>query len=754
MTNLEELKVSLFANHHAYSNVLVQLQEIVRQIRHDKNIAANTESYRKTMAAMGKKHADTNIKQKLIPAFSVAVTFQGLGHSEAQAASWTGLAMCDIDHFETIDDLEAAFERLSKDPHVLLMYRSIGGLGLHIIYWYKRENDKRIDDTSWRGAYMIGNEHLAAIAQHEFDGQASDYTRLSGMAGDPNVYFNPEAEPFVVTNDMIVELNCEHQEHGRPRKVYDTKSFECTADEAWPRVEQMLNEKNVRYEPGHHHDYIMHAVYLFNRFGVPMNDVIKFADIEWRDHPKDERDRAIRHQYKKDTLYGTWRLNATEKTRDNTLLTLPEIRKWLSERILCCYNTITCQVFWCSKADMPEANNEEGETILPLTDDIWKPVNTIEINTRCNQIALDTGRRVKPSDMECVFYSDFARSVHPIRQYMQTLPDWDNRDRVKELALHIHVVAAAVGMTDSEAQEAMLWALHKWLVAMIASWIYDHIENQAIFTLIGPQGKYKTTFFRYLLPPPLQSYFAENKKNSVGQKDDLIAMVENCLISLDEVDAFEGAELSKLKGVVTSEKIKLRRPYAKAPEEMTRMASLCATTNIEHILTDLSGNRRWLCFKVSGIDDPHKWNLDYEQLYAQLLKEFHDGFPYYFNPDDEARVNMLNEPFMLKSPEEQLISIRLRKPRGREPYQLMSSEMINQFLNYGRHTQLFSNRKIGDVMNRLGYKQDHKRTGNYYRVVEIPFDQQQVFIAEDHGGETFELEDPQESDSQQLELPL
>ena len=80
--------------------------------------------------------------------------------------------------------------------------------------------------------------------------------------------------------------------------------------------------------------------------------------------------------------------------------------------------------------------------------------------------------------------------------------------------------------------------------------------------------------------------------------------------------------------------------------------------------------------------------------------------------------------------------------------------MINQFLNYGRHTQLFSNRKIGDVMNRLGYKQDHKRTGNYYRVVEIPFDQQQVFIAEDHGGETFELEDPQESDSQQLELPL
>ena len=748
MTNIEELKVSLFANHHSYASSLVPLSQIVNMIRYDKIIAANTESYRKTMYAMGKKHANKNIKEKLVPAFSVAVTFRGLGHGESQAEQFTGLSLCDIDHFESEAELEAAFERLSKDPHVLLMYRTISGLGLRILYWYKRENDKRIDDTSWRGAYYVGNEHLAAIAQHEYDNQASDYTRLSGMAGDQDVFFNPKAEPFYVTDELIVEQNCEHQEHCRPRQVYDAKSFETTADEAWQRVEQMLNEKNVRYEPGHHHDYIMHAAYLFNRFGVPLDNLIKFADVEWRDHPKDERDRAIRHQYKKDALFGTWRLNAAEKTRNNTPLTLPEIRKWLSERILCCYNTITCQVFWCSKADVPEANNEEEETILPLTADVWKPLDTFEINTRYNQITFDTGRSIRNGDMERVYYSDFARPVHPIRQYMLSLPDWDGQDHVMELALHIHVIAAAVGMTDSEAQESMLWALHKWLVAMIASWLHDRIENQAIFTLIGPQGKYKTSFFRYLLPPQLQSYFKENHKNSVGDKDDLIDMIENCLVSLEEVDAFEGKEQSKLKSVSTAETIKVRRPYAKAPEKKPRMASLCATTNIEHILTDLSGNRRWLCFKVSSVDDPRTWNLDYEQLYAQLLKEFYDGFPYYFTHEDETRVNMLNEPFMLKSPEEQLIAIRLRKPRGREPYQLMSSEMINLLLNYGRHSQMFSNRKIGDVMSRLKFKQEHKSTGNYYRVVEIPFDQQQVFIAEDHGGQTFELEDLQESDYQ------
>ena len=752
--NLQELKVSLFANHHAYINKLVPLNEIVRMVRYDKVTAANTENYRKTKRAMGKKTADENIKQKLLYVFGVAVTYHGMGHSEGQADHWTGLALCDLDNFESVDQLEAAVERLSKDPHVLLMYRSVSGLGLHIIYWYKRENNKRIDDTSWRAAYLIGNEHLATVAQHPYDKNASDFTRLSSIAGDPDVIFNTEAEPFVVTDDLIVEQNCEHQEHGRPRNVYDANSFKSTAEEAWPRIEQILSEKQVRYEPGHHHDFILHAAYLFNRFGVPLDDVIKFADIEWRDHPKEERDRAIHHRYKKETMFGTWRLNGNTKGRDNSFLTLPEIRKWLSQRILCCFNTVNSQIYWCAKDDVPEADSDEGEMLLPLTADVWKPLDVREINTRYYEIALDTGRHVKDGHLERVFFSNFARPVHPIRQYMKSLPDWDGRDRVKELALHIHVVSAVVGMTEDEIRDALLWALHKWLVAMIATWINDRIENHAIFTLIGPQGKYKTTFFRFLLPPPLQAYFKENHKNSVGDKDDLIDMVENCLVSLEEVDAFEGKEQSKLKGVATAETIKLRRPYARVPEEMPRMASLCATTNIEHILTDLSGNRRWLCFKVSRIDDPRKWNLDYEQLYAQLLKEFYDGFPYYFTPEEEDRINQLNEPFMLKSPEEQLIAIRLRKPRGREPYKLMSSEMINQLLNYGRHNQMFSNRKIGDIMNRLEYKQEHKNTGNYYRVVEIPFDQQQVFIAEDHGGQTFELEDSEEPDSQQLELPL
>jgi hypothetical protein len=158
---------------------------------------------------------------------------------------------------------------------------------------------------------------------------------------------------------------------------------------------------------------------------------------------------------------------------------------------------------------------------------------------------------------------------------------------------------------------------------------------------------------------------------------------------------------------------------------------------------------------ISDIDSPFEWTIDYDQLYAQLQKEYYDGFRYYFSKADEKRVTQLNRPFRVISPEEQMIVIRLRKPKKHEPFQLMSSEMINLFLNYGRHNNHFSNRKIGEIMTELGFECKHKRTGNYFKVVEIPLDHQQVYIAsEDFDFEFEEADDDEAAEYQQLGLPL
>lgn len=735
--NYEELKLCIFPSPKSYSSVLTPLKELMRLTRYDETLSIRTRDYRERYAYMGKESAKV-IKETMVYAFSVAVNFHGTGHTALQASYWTGLAMCDLDHIDDPEELEIAFERLSKDPHVVFMYRTISGRGLRIIYCYQRENGRKIDDTAWKAAFLFGNERLSQVAGHPYDEACRDFTRLSGMAYDPKLFFNPEAEPYTIPDDLIVEENCEHQEHGRPRKKYQPNTHEVTVETAWPKVDQMLKEKHIEYLAGQHHDYILHAAYLFNRFGVPLDDLLQWAEQEWADHNSEERERAIRHKYKDIDKHGTWKLNKPAKGRENSMVTLPEIRQWLSERIIARYNLVTDQMLWRPKGENPE----------------WKQVDNIFYNTLRGRIAADTGKRVLTQDVKSVVESDFAEQVHPVREYIQLLPSWDGVDRVAEVAGHVHVKATLQNQSDEDAQRSLYQRLKQWLVGMVATWVNDKECNQEILTFIGAQGIYKTTFFRHILPPPLHAYFWENTHNSFSHKDDRIACSENCLVDIEEIEAIEGSDMEQLKGLVTSDYIKERRPYAIFRERKHRLCSFCATGNQQRILTDISGTRRWLCFLVDAIDYPGDWNLNYEQLYAQLYHEYQQGFRYYLTKAEESRLNDDNQPFRQVSPEEELIMCRLRKPLRKETPKRMSASMICQLLVGGPGKGL-SVTKIGQVMRNRKFRSVIKDGYELFLVIEIPFDKQQEYLSSEcFGSQKIEEETAQDPEAQQLDLPF
>ena len=346
-------------------------------------------------------------------------------------------------------------------------------------------------------------------------------------------------------------------------------------------------------------------------------------------------------------------------------------------------------------------------------------------------MAIDTDKRVLKNDVYDVIKSDFAPLVHPIRDYVNGLPKWDGTDRVAEIMTHVRAEALRPGQTDLQAQEELGWAFHKWLSATVATWMDDHVTNHQVFTLIGRQGIYKTTFFRLLLPPELRAYFWENAHNTFSTKDDHLALAENCLVDIEEVEATTQRELSELKSLITSDTIKERRPYARFRDAKRRLASLCATGNQQRFLTDETGNRRWLCFKVSHIDDPRTWHIDYQQLYAQLRDELRANFRYWFDYEDEKRVEQLNQPFRVESDEEQLIRMRLRIPRDDEPVKLMNAAMVCQLLNGGHVGYPLSSRKVSVAMKRLGFESVHCMSGNFFRVFEIPYDQIQMRLVAD-----------------------
>lgn len=280
-----------------------------------------------------------------------------------------------------------------------------------------------------------------------------------------------------------------------------------------------------------------------------------------------------------------------------------------------------------------------------------------------------------------------------------------------------------------EASPCFYWALHKWLVACVASWMSDLSSNHEIFVIIGAQGIYKTTFFRHLLPPQLRMYFWENAHNSFASKDDHLALAENCLVEIEEIDLQNPRDISELKALATSEKVKERRPYARFREEKHRLASFCGSGNQQHFLSDDTGNRRWLCFKVDHIDDPRTWALDYDQLYAQLRDELRQGFRYWFDPDEQRIVEQQNQAFRIESDEEQLIRSRLRPPRTTDKITLMNAASICQFINGGVVGRGLSSRKVSLAMTKLGFKRVRTNQGAFYEVYQIPPNEIQPTLA-------------------------
>ena len=732
--NLTNIKVSIFKDLKSYESRPVGLQEVLWYLQNDRDVENKTALYRNLAKTITRDEANKKVKDAMMPAFSVAVLFNGSGKQTTHVTQITGLAICDIDHVES-DKMDEVRKQLMEDSHVLLFYTTISGTGFRVIYWYEGETANPPEmGIYYRAAYKKGNEYFAKLCGVDYDGQCGNITRLSGMAHDANAFLNDNAEPFKISDDEAAAANlAADTEPGKRRREDAEGSHHAEVEAAWVIIEPMLTKRNITYGQGTHHQYVMHATHLFNRFGVSVEDLIEWANQNWNDYDQKARESVIYWVYQhRQREYGTWRLNKRGRKGEASMITLPEICEWLaSHKVEVIYNQVTDQISY-----------------LNLQTSEWLQMDDSTICTIRKEMAAETGKRILKQDVRDMIMSNYSRHIHPVREYINSLPEWDKVDRVSQLANYVHVDAIQEGQTKEEAQELFNWALHKWMVAVMANWNSDNVCNQTILTLIGPQGIYKTTFFRLLLPPPLREYYAENTSNSFSSKDDHIALTENCLVEIEEIDMFKDRDNAELKSLSTKVSLKIRRPYDKFVMAKHRLASLCATGNQERFLTDETGNRRWLCFRVSIIDNPYEWELDYEQLYAQLRDEYYAGFPFWFDKSEEKRMRTQNEYFRIISDEEMLITQRFRKPKTGERGLHLSAANIAQMISCGRMP--ITSRRVSLVMKRVGFKSERDSEGCYYWLFDMDHNEQQATIA----NQIAEQHSNIQTDAEQQHLPF
>jgi predicted P-loop ATPase len=247
--------------------------------------------------------------------------------------------------------------------------------------------------------------------------------------------------------------------------------------------------------------------------------------------------------------------------------------------------------------------------------------------------------------------------------------------------------------------------------------------NECVPTFIGHQGCGKTTFVRRLLPLQLRQYYLDHL--NLGNKfDKEMALTNNLIVNLDELEAISATQHAKLKQTLSVSKVNGRPIFGRTQEDRPRYASFVATTNNPHPLTDPTGSRRYICIQIpDGLLVNNEGDIDYGQLYAQVVYELRElKSPYWFSNDEVARIQQLNQEFMEQKDLGEMFVACFRQPEEGEVAKTMNCDQMIEMMrkSYPSLPNTVGNKvRLGKTIKALGFKFKEKAHISYYDVIPV-----------------------------------
>lgn len=350
---------------------------------------------------------------------------------------------------------------------------------------------------------------------------------------------------------------------------------------------------------------------------------------------------------------------------------------------------------------------EPDENFSRLTSEV---LNTIFIKAK-REIPDDTSLK---TDIKAYVESDIPPVYNPVVAWLDSLAKWDGKDRVAEFLNRIP------GLSDEK-----IAFLRIYLRSNVAHWLNMEQEhgNETVPLLIGNQGCGKSTFCVRFLPKHLRQYYLDHF-NLANKFDKEMALSSCLLICLDEIDMYNARQMAQIKQALSKVKVNGRKIYGKTIDERMRFASFIATTNNRHPLVDKTGSRRFLTIEIpNGEVINNNDEIEYEQLYAQLLHEVRDEkLRYWYTDEETLRIQELNAPYEQTLDLEQMIDCMFRKPQGNEKHGAFTSLDIRKILKQQypdvADSQLNSI-KIGKAMKEMKVARVKSKRGVSYSLVKL-----------------------------------
>ena len=220
---------------------------------------------------------------------------------------------------------------------------------------------------------------------------------------------------------------------------------------------------------------------------------------------------------------------------------------------------------------------------------------------------------------------------NPVADWIRSEP-WDGDDRLD--AICATLVTLEEFPLDLKRTLIVKWQLSCVAAALMLRGFY----SRGVLTLQGPQSIGKTSWCRSLIPLLWLRDLALKLDHHLdgNNKDSILGAITHWIVEIGELDSSFKRDIARLKGFLTNDKDKIRRPYARVEAEYGRRTAFLATVNQSDYLVDSTGNSRWWTIPVVEIDYNHE--IDMQQVWAQLAVRFEAGDQWWLTPEEELQL--------------------------------------------------------------------------------------------------------------------
>jgi hypothetical protein len=295
------------------------------------------------------------------------------------------------------------------------------------------------------------------------------------------------------------------------------------------------------------------------------------------------------------------------------------------------------------------------------------------------------------------------QSVDPVREYLEALDAFPgDLDEAREMCGSWLVQLAGAEDTDYVRAVSM-----RWLIAAVARTMQPGCQCREVLTLIGPQNIGKSSLLQNLVG---RTWFKDDLNLARGPQQGLLGF---WIVELAEIDKMVSDDRhGELKAFLSTAVDDYRMPYATLSESVPRRSVFAASSNVEFLFRDPTGNSRFNVVKTPGPFDIDTLVESRDELWSAARMLWASGEQWWLTSTEASQAREIQEAHRQTSDAELVILELLEQPYTRP---VGGMQLFSEQLDESKRLKWVTSAQVYDYLRERGITRNvHKQAAETF----------------------------------------